>query len=205
MTSPAPLAVRRPALGSLELASIARGIVVLDQMAKRAETTIVAARTISPGRYWILVSGEVAEVGEAMTAAIEAAREDLVAQLVLADPSDALRAALASELPLALDESLAIVETTTLAAALLGLDRAVKDAGVAPLELRLGAGLTGKGVFTLTGPLHLIEAARDTITAVLEPAQLVRIELIAQPHPDLPSHLLEAEAPWVRGPSGRPR
>lgn len=203
MSTPPPLAVRRPALGSLELASIARGIVVLDQMAKRAETTIVANRTISPGRYWVLISGEVAEVEEAMAAAREAAKEDLVDALVLADPSDELRAALASELVVALDESLAIVETLTLAGAILGLDRAVKDAGVRPIELRLGAGLTGKGVFTLTGPLHLIEAARDVITQVVESSRLVRVEIIAQPHPDLPGRLLEAESPWVRGPAGR--
>lgn len=203
MSTFAPLEVRRPALGSIELASIARGIVVLDQMAKRAETTIVASRTVSPGRYWILVSGEVAEVEEAMTAARATAAEDVVDSLVLADPSDVLRAALASELELTLDESLAIVETLTLSSALLGLDRAVKDAGVRPIELRLGAGLTGKGVFTLTGPLHLIEAARDVITGVLDGPKLVRIELIARPHPDLPSRLLEAEATWVRGPGPR--
>ncbi len=203
MSAPPPLAIRRPALGSMELASIARGIVVLDQMAKRAETTIVANRTLSPGRYWLLISGEVAEVEEAMAAARAAAQEDLVDALLLPDPSDALRAALANELTVDLDESLAIVETLTLAGALLGLDRAVKDAGVRPIELRLGAGLTGKGVFTLTGPLHLIEAARDVITQVVESSRLLRIEIIAQPHPDLPGRLLEAESPWVRGPAGR--
>lgn len=205
MNAPAPLPVRRPALGSIELASIARGVVVLDQMAKRAETVIVASRTVSPGRYWVLVSGDVAEVEEAMAAAREAAKEDLVDVLVLADPSDVLRDALDNALDVSLDESLAIVETLTLSSALLGLDRAVKDAGVRPIELRLGAGLTGKGVFTLTGPLHLIEAARDAIGAALDGAKLLRIELIAQPHPDLPGRLLDAETPWVRGPSPRSR
>ena len=52
----------RPAVAALELASIARGVVCLDAMAKRAENAIVAARTISPGRYLILLSGTVAEI-----------------------------------------------------------------------------------------------------------------------------------------------
>jgi len=202
---PAPLQILRPALGCIELASIARGIVVLDQMAKRAETTLVAHRTLSPGRYLILVSGNVAEVEEALDAARATAKEDLVDMLFLADPSDEIRGALASSLPGGLDESLAIIETATVSSALLGVDRAVKESGVRLLELRLGAGLTGKGVFTLTGPLHMIEAARDAIHRAVDPLRIVRIEVIARPHPDLPEHLLEAETPWPRGPSSSSR
>lgn len=195
----APLAVTRPALGAIELASVARGIVVLDQMAKRAETTIVANRTLSPGRYLILISGSVAEVEEAMSAALDTAKEDRVDHLILPDPADDLRAALASRSQSVLGEALAIVETASISSMLLAADRAVKDAEVSLLELRLGTGLTGKGVFTLTGDLHMIEAARSAITDKVAESQIVRIEVIAQPHPDLPRRLLEAEQPLVRG------
>jgi len=65
-----PLRLRGAATASLELSTIARGIVVLDQMAKRAKTAIVAARTLSTGRYFILLDGTVAEVEEAMDAGL---------------------------------------------------------------------------------------------------------------------------------------
>jgi microcompartment protein CcmL/EutN len=193
------LHARRPAIAALELASVARGIVVLDQMAKRAETTIVAARTLSPGRYLILLSGEVAEIEEAVAAGLDTAKEDLVDQVIIRDPAPGLREALAVELAFVLEESMAIIETTTVSSTLLGVDRTLKGADVRLLELRLGAGLSGKGVFTLTGSLHMIEAARDVVQTAISSERIVRIEVIAQPHPDLPAHLLGAEEPVVRG------
>lgn len=194
-----PLLAARPAIALLELATISRGVVVLDQMAKRAETTIVAARSISPGRYFILLSGNVAEIEEAVAAGVETAKDDLIAHVILRDPHPALRAALAGTPSPSLDEAMAIVETHTLSAALHATDRALKGAEVRLLELRLGAGLGGKGVFTMTGPLHMIEAAQGEIVAHVAPEQLLRIEVIAQPHPDLPRHLLAAEQAFPRG------
>ena len=194
------LRIDRAAVASLELATIARGVVCLDAMAKRAENAIVAARTISPGRYLILLSGSVAEIEEAMGAALEAAAEDLVDQVIIRDPHRALCAALASDLAVSLDESLAIVEIAAVSSTLLALDRTLKETDVRLLELRLGAGLSGKGVFTLTGALHMIEAARDVVKEAVRPERLIRIEVIAQPHPDLPRHLLGAEPSGVRGP-----
>lgn len=188
------------ALASLELASIARGVVVLDAMAKRAETTFVAARTVSPGRYWILFSGGIAEVEEALDAALETAAEDRVDHVLLRDPAAGLVDALACALDTPLSESLLVVETTAISGTLRVVDRALKETDVALVELRLGAGLSGKGVFSLTGPLHMIEAARDVVEAQLTSQQIVRTELIAQPHPDLPRHLLGAEGLVVRGP-----
>jgi microcompartment protein CcmL/EutN len=196
-----PLVVSRPAVAALELATIARGIVALDAMAKRAETTIVASRTLSPGRYLILLSGEVAEIEEAMDAGAGAAGEDVVDQVIIRDPHRDLRGALSSQLQPPPLDSIAIVEASAVSSTLLAVDRTLKEADVRLLELRLGAGLSGKGVFTLTGPLHMIEAAKEVIHDVVHASRLIRLELIAQPHPDLPRHLLGAEPAAVRGPA----
>lgn len=193
-----PLHVNRPALASLELSSVARGVVVLDQMAKRAETTVVAARTFSPGRYLILVSGQEAEVEEATSAALETAGELLLDHVVLHDPHPRLRDALANRLGAELSESLLLVETRTLAGAFLALDRSLKEAEVDVLELRLGAGLDGRGLFSLTGALHMVEAAQELCETLLGPERRLGTELIARPHPDLPRHLLGAEPAAAR-------
>ncbi len=199
MSGADPLRAERPAVAALELASIARGIVCVDQMVKRAEVTIVTARTLSPGRYLILLSGNEAEVEEAMAAGRDAAREDEVDALLLHDPAPSLRAALACALEPALQDSIAIFEISTVCSTLLAADRCLKEADTQLMELRLGAGLSGKGVFTLTGSLDMIEAAQDLVTALLPQSRLIRIELIARPHPDLPRHLLDAEGLGVRG------
>ncbi len=194
------LVADRAALAALELASIARGVVCLDAMAKRAENAIVAARTLSPGRYLILLSGSVAEIEEATAAGIEAAEEDLVDHAIIRDPHAELRDALASRLLGRLGESLAIVEIAAVSSTLLAVDRVLKETEVRLLELRLGAGLSGKGVFTMTGALHMIQAARDVVQAAVRAERVLRVEVIAQPHPDLPRHLLGAERAEIRGP-----
>lgn len=188
-----PLHATRPALACFELVSVSRGIVVLDQMAKRAETTIVAARTFSPGRYLILICGELAEVEEAAASAVACADDLLHDHTLLQDPHPRLRSALASALSSELAESLLLVETRTVSSALFVLDRALKEAEVDVIELRLGAGLDGRGLFSLTGPLPMVEAARDLCQELLTEERLFRVDLIAQPHPDLPRHLLGAE------------
>ena len=57
-----------PALGLLELESIAAGIEVGDAMAKRAPVELLRAGTVHPGKYLVLVGGDVADVEEALEA-----------------------------------------------------------------------------------------------------------------------------------------
>ena len=57
-----------PALGLLEVESIAAGIEVGDAMAKRAPIDVIRAGTVHPGKYLILVGGDVAAVEEALEA-----------------------------------------------------------------------------------------------------------------------------------------
>ena len=196
-----PLQTRGTAIAAFEIASIARGIFVLDQMAKRAETAIIAARTVTPGKYFIIISGNVAEVEEACTAAESFMQEDYIDHVIIRDPHPMLRQTLACELQPQFDEALAIFELTSLCSCMLALDRVLKEADVKVVELRLGAGLSGKGVFTITGALHMVESACHTVEAAIESTRIHRIEKISQIHEDLPKHLLGAEWPSVRGPS----
>ena len=69
---PAPaLPAVEPALGLLELESIAAGIAAGDAMAKRAPIEVIRAGTVHPGKYLILVGGSVADVEEALAAGRE--------------------------------------------------------------------------------------------------------------------------------------
>ena len=50
-----------------------------------------------------------------------------------------------------------------------------------------------------SGDGAFVEAARDAVVGALPAEAIVRVELIAQPHPEVPSLLLGAEGTWVRG------
>jgi microcompartment protein CcmL/EutN len=86
-------------------------------------------------------------------------------------------------------ESVGLVETQPGAAALLGADPALKRAEVHLERLQLARGIGGKGVFLLTGDLHMVEAALEGAAAAVEGQLLLTTELIQQPSPDLLSAL----------------
>ena len=50
------------AIAAVETSSIAQGTVVGDAMVKTAEVELLEARALSPGKYWVLIGGGVAEV-----------------------------------------------------------------------------------------------------------------------------------------------
>ena len=175
-----------PALGLIETSSIARGHVVADQMVKKAPVALVMARPVSPGKFLVLVSGEIADVDEAMKIGRVTADSTLVDQLELAQVAVAVLQALAGtradEDP---DHALGIVETYAVAGALLGADAACKTADVGLPILRLADGIGGKAYFVVAGAQSDVEAALFAAVAIIPAGLLHSRELIARPHPDL--------------------
>jgi microcompartment protein CcmL/EutN len=180
--------VAGPALGLVETASIARGLVVADAMVKKAPVTLVRARPISPGKHLALISGAVADVVEAMDAGVAVADASLVDRLLLAQVAEGVLRALAGA-PTPPVDAVGIFETASVAAALLAADAACKAAEVALAELRLGDGIGGKAYFVLHGAQGDVEAALFAAEHVVAAGAMVGRELIARPHDDLLAHL----------------
>jgi microcompartment protein CcmL/EutN len=179
-----------PALAVVELSSIARGHRVADAMLKRAPVRLMRADPISPGKFLVLVEGDVASVDESFRVGTDVAGDRTVAKLFLPQPHRALWHALAGEVNAASGvESLGIVETTTVVATVLAADAAVKAAQVRITEMQLGRGIGGKAFFTVTGPLAEVEAAVDAAVGVLDAALVHTTEIIPAPHADLAAKL----------------
>ena len=173
-----------PAVALLEVSSIARGMVVTDACAKKAPVKLLASMPISPGRYITLFWGEVGEVEESFAEGVRVADTTLVDKLFLPQAHEQLiEALLAVETPKPVD-SIAIVETFTIAATLLSADAACKAAEVGLLEVRLATGIGGKAYFVLTGQLYDVEAGAEAAKAILSESQLARLEIIQNPSPD---------------------
>ena len=180
-----------PALALLELSSIARGIPCADAIVKRAPVRILQNHPISPGKFLIVIVGGVAEVDESFRAGVEVAAQTLVDRLFLPQAHVQLAPLLAGKPPKGTaTDAVAIVETTSAAAAVLGADAAAKAADVRLLELKLGQGLGGKGFFTMTGELESIEAAVAASRGIIEPSLIVGVEVVARPHEDLHARLI---------------
>ena len=72
-----------PALALIELSSIARGYPVADAMVKRAPVVLTDCRPVSPGKFLVLVTGDVASVDEAFRAGLAIAGDRIVDRLFL--------------------------------------------------------------------------------------------------------------------------
>ena len=181
-----------PALGLVEVQSIARGITVADAMVKRAQVALLLNRPVSPGKHLSLCSGEVAEVEEAMQVGIAQAGTTLCDHLLLPQVHDEVIAALRRIKPLELREelSLGILETYSAAATIVGTDGACKAAEISVCELRLCDGLGGKGYAIFCGEQDMVEAALHAAESVLTPGLFLGKELIPRPHLDMLRTLL---------------
>ena len=180
------LSTYAPALGLLELESLARGVVVADAVLKRADVTVLWAEAVTPGKYVLLFVGGEAEVAESFQAGLEASGDRLLDSLYLPHISEAVVSALRSELRASSsDESLGLVEVHTVAATLKAADAALKHAQVRLVHLAVAKGIGGKGWFSLAGELPDIEAALEAATATIGASLLAGSEIIARPHGEL--------------------
>ena len=156
-------------LGLLELSSIARGIMAGDAMLKAADVQLVKAATVCPGKYIILISGEVAAVSASMAAGRSHAKEYLVDDLVIASLNSQVLSAMGGCTPPPHMASLGVMEFFSIASAIIAADIGAKTADVKLMEVRLGLGIGGKSFVTLTGEVAAVQAAIDAGT--MEAAQ----------------------------------
>ncbi len=171
-----------PALGILELRSIARGYFTLDAMTKRAEVAVLHAEPVSPGKYWIAVTGGEAEVQESMQAGVETAGDARLDHTLLTYAHDdvlaAVRDGVRAKVP---RDALGVLETATMASSIRAADAALKCAAVTLVDLHLARGIGGKGYLVVTGELSDVEAALDAAAECAGESTVVGREVMANP------------------------
>lgn len=147
------------AIALLEFGSIAAGIEAGDAMVKRAELDVIRTGTVQPGRYLVLVGGRVAELEEAIDAALMVGAQHVVDRMFLPDPHPQLVTALTGTRETGEGEALGVIETTSVAPVIEAADAGLKGAHVTLREIFMADGLGGKGYLLFQGPLVEIEAA----------------------------------------------
>ena len=98
-----------------------------------------------------------------------------------------------TELPVA-EGAVGVIEGTGVAHTLVAADRALKDAQVSLVGIRVAIGLGGRAFFVVSGAQHDVEASINVGRRVLEESgSLHRSELIARPHREM--------LPWLLRPA----
>lgn len=71
------------AIGMLELNSIALGVETSDVMVKAARVNLLRASTVCPGKYIVIIGGEVSAVEAAMRSGRANAKDALIDELLI--------------------------------------------------------------------------------------------------------------------------
>jgi microcompartment protein CcmL/EutN len=177
------------ALGMLELCSVAQGLVVQDYMLKKAHVHLRWARVYNPGKYLILIEGGEDEVYESLKKGKEIAQDFLIDSLNLPHPHSQLRPLFDQDTAGVVDRSLGIIECASLCATVRSADAALKETDITPIALRLDPTLGGKGCFLFSGLLEDVQASLERAKMACTFPFLYHTQLIANPHPELPTRL----------------
>ena len=179
------------ALGMIELNSIPKGIEACDAMLKAAEVELTTAQAVCAGKYIAIVAGEVAAVKSSVEAGVQMAADKLVDSIVIPNVDDQVLAAVCACTEIDNMDAVGIMETFSLAAAVIAADAAVKAADVDLIEVRLGRGLGGKSFIILTGDVAACRAAVEAAASMEEVSGLLNESVvIPSPHEDLIQTLL---------------
>lgn len=177
----------QPAIAVLELSSVARGIEVADAVLWEAHIDMLFAEPVQPGKYVMLFTGSVQSLESALRRGSEVAAESLVDTLLIQQIHEQVPIGLrrSGKINGTLD-ALGVVETSTVASAVLAADVALKTSAVDLLEMRIANGLGGKSFFTLTGEVSDVRSAvMAGATQAQSTGNHLRDVVIARPHADL--------------------
>ncbi len=187
-----------PALAIVEFDSIAVGIEAGDAMVKRAPLGTIQSGTVQPGKYIVLIAGDVASVEESLAAGRALGGDALIDTVFLPDIHPDVVAAIRGDRAFDDGEALGIIETRTVAAIIEAADAAVKGASVTAAQIEMADGLGGKGYALFGGVLSEVEAAVASGVAAITEPQLIASVVIPQLHQEMRDDVIASPFFWER-------
>ena len=174
------------AIGLVEWRGIALGIVAADRMVKSSPVQLIQATSLCPGKYIVLVTGQVAAVENAVKNGASVYPEVVIDCLVLPNVHQDVFPALSGTTQLKSSRgALGIIETFSVASAIRAGDAAAKGAPVSLLEIRLARGMGGKALVLLQGEVGAVRTAVEHGKAAVEDGLLVAGVVIPSVDPGL--------------------
>lgn len=142
-----------------EFSTVSSGMAAADIMIKTADVSVVEASTVCPGKYIVIIKGELSAVKASVEAAKSLAPDKLVDSFVLGAPHEAIFPAIYATAQPQDAKALGVLESFSAATAIVAADAAAKTAMVELIELRLARGMCGKSYLLLTGTVSAVSAA----------------------------------------------
>ena len=183
--------MQHAAIGLIESNSIAKGVEFADCMVKTAEVTILVAKSICPGKYIVMIGGDVAAVKQSVSSALELAPSIIVDHFVIANIHPSILPAISGGTEVHDVNAVGVLETYSVAATIEATDLAVKAASITPIRMHLAFGIGGKSYVAFTGDVADVKAAMDVAAdSASSKGFLVNKVVIPRPHQQVINSLL---------------
>ncbi len=181
----------KKSIGLLELKSVAKGIEVADEVLKSANVELIMCSPICPGKYIVMLTGDVGAVNSAIKVGQELSGIFLVEAIVLANIHEDVLPALMGVGNIDNVPALGVIETMSALASVKAGDIAVKASNIQLVEVRIARGLGGKGFVLFSGEISSVKnAIRACENALADSGELLCASLIASPNKELIPYIL---------------
>ncbi|HHV32659.1 MAG: BMC domain-containing protein [Ruminococcaceae bacterium] len=173
-------------VGVLEMKSIAMGVQASDDALKAAGIRLISAQPICPGKFELIITGELAQVNAAMEKIRTSYETYLVDSTLIGRIEPSVVRALLGAQPESKKGAIGTIETYSIASAIQAADTAVKSSNVEIVELRTARGVGGKGIVFLSGEIADVTAAVENGSRYAkEQGVFVASTVIGSPHEEL--------------------
>ncbi len=174
------------AIGMVEYKTVSAGITAADTMVKTSAVEVLQAATVCPGKYIVLITGELSAVRASVDAAAKSCPEQLTDSFVLGNPHEDIFKAIYGGAPVENAKALGVLETFSAPSIIVAADVAAKASEVQLIELRIARGMCGKSYMLLTGTVASVSAAIDHAKIrVGDEGMLLDSSVIPNPDPSI--------------------
>lgn len=178
-------------IGLLELKSIPVGVQSADEMLKAANVELLVSTAICPGKYIIIINGQVGAVKSSMEKGRQVAGSFLICHHTINNVHASVPPALVGTVDVDHITALGLLETISALTAVRAADIAAKASNITLMEVRVARGLGGKGYLIFTGEVSAVKSALNSCnTQLADTGEITSSCVIPSPHKGLIEKLL---------------
>ena len=166
-------------IGAIEFKSIAKGIEVSNEIIKKSLVEVLYFKSICPGKFLIIVSGETSYVNECIDYGIEIGDKYIIDSFVINAVSTEIIDGLKNRYKkLEHINSVGVGETNKVCAGIKMLDKTLKSGDVSLVKLQLSFAIAGKLVYIVTGDLSSLEYSLEESKKVIKEKDIIYMTTI---------------------------
>ncbi|WP_250278839.1 BMC domain-containing protein [[Clostridium] colinum] len=167
-------------IGSLEFKSICKGIEVSNEILKQNNIEIIYSKSVCPGKFVIIFSGDSQDVKEAVCLGESLDDNFLIESFIINKVHNQIIEGLKGKYISKDIEGLCfgIVETLKICSGIKALDYALKSSDVNLFKIQLAFAIGGKFVFLITGSVSSVENAIYNVKELLDKKEILNTAII---------------------------